>query len=264
MCIEDKPWGPLLSTLLELHCTLTAVQHGHVPAMTRALERWEHRFRELDDDGEMRWHLERLRALMQINVAQAVDGRAALLALHRRSHCCSERAGTSLFCVYDQHVVLAPGELCGSPTLLCAPDAYDPPNIWALKLRTLAAVGSLDEARSSLELVPAERLAELPCDREFLGTMGALARAALCLNAREYMASVYQCLLPYPQYFAVNLSGYCEGSVSLLLGLLARGIGDGQRAQQHLDAAVAHSQQAGLQGCVAEARLEQARCKSGA
>jgi DNA-binding winged helix-turn-helix (wHTH) protein len=260
MCNEDKPLDPLPITLLELHRALSAAQHGNLAAMARALERCEQRFREVEGDGEMRWHLERLRALLQINLGHAPDGRAALLALHRRSHCCSGRAGTAVFCVYDQNVVLSPCELSVSSTLVCAPDADDPPNIWALKLRALAAAGSLAEAQSALELLPAERLADLPCDREFLGTMGALARAALRLNARAYIACLYECLLPFPQYFAVSLTGHCEGSVSLLLGLLARSGGNVRRAKQHFADAVTHSERAGLSVCVDEALLELARC----
>jgi hypothetical protein len=162
--------------------------------------------------------------------------------------------------VYDRHLPLSSTQLGVSSHTLLAPDAHDPPHIWALKLRMLEHAGALDEARSALELVPAERLSELPCDREFLGCMGSLARTAVRLQADAYTQIIYECLSPFPEHFAVNLSGYCEGSVSLLLGLLARAAGDTERAAQHFEAAVSYSEQAAFTRSAAEAREMLTHC----
>ncbi|HET8937420.1 MAG TPA: hypothetical protein VFN67_28450 [Polyangiales bacterium] len=139
---------------------------------------------------------------------------------------------------------------------MLAPDAYDPPSVWALKLRALEADGALDEARSGLGLVPAERLRALPCDRDFLGSLGGLVRVALRLGARDYVEVLYELLSPYPEYFAVNMSGACEGSVSLLLGRMARFIGHTQLAAKHFDDAVLFSESAKMTRCAVEARAE--------
>jgi hypothetical protein len=109
-------------------------------------------------------------------------------------------------------------------------------------------------------MVPAEQLARLPCDREYLGTLGALARAALKLQAPDYVLALYKLLLPYPEHFAVNVSFLCEGSVSQLLGMLARSLGDRASARRQLELAVALSEQSGLLKCSAEAQLELCSC----
>jgi hypothetical protein len=237
-----------------LHLALTALQHGDGAQAARALDRWELSVGELD--CELVWHLKRMRALMQINLGHVRDGRTALLALHSGAHGCDDHSGAALFCAYDRHVLISPGELCDSRRLALVPDAYDPPNIWALKLRALESAGAFEDARNALLLVPADRLRELPCDRDFLGTMGALARTALRLEARSYVRAIYECLLPFPEYFALNISGFCEGSVSLLLGLLAQFMGEARRACDHFEEAIVFSQRAGFPSSVVEARHE--------
>jgi DNA-binding winged helix-turn-helix (wHTH) protein len=260
LCSEAQ-LGPLPLSLLDLHCTLTALQHGDVAAATRALDRWELRCHELH--GEMLWHLQRLRALIQINLGFVRDGRHALRELHRRTRCCDGSVGAGLFCVYDQHLPLPPFENFSVEQVVVAPDAHDPPSIWALKVRMLELDGSLAEARNALELVPADRLRELPCDRDFLGTMGALARTAVRLQAHPYARIIYERLAPFPECFAVNLSGFCEGSVSLLLGLLARSLGDTERAEEHFELANVLSSRAGFERSASEARSERAQCAQG-
>jgi hypothetical protein len=105
-------------------------------------------------------------------------------------------------------------------------------------------------------LVPAERLTHLPCDREYLGTLGALARAAVSLNAEDYVRVLYELLSPYPEHFAVSLALLCEGSVSHLLGLLARNSGERERARRHFEVAASASKRAGLPACASEAQTE--------
>jgi hypothetical protein len=256
LCNETE-LGPMPLTLIDLHCVLTGLQQGDVTKAARALERWELRHKDLE--GEMRWHHERMRALVMINLDQEREGRSALVALHRRSSCCEMRGGIALFCAYDQHMLFSPGKLDPALQRALAPAAFDPPNIWAHKLRALETAGALDDARSALELLPAGRLRALPCDREFLGTMGALARTALRLQAQAYIRVIYERLVPYPEHFAVGLFGLCEGSVSLLLGLLAWAGGDKRRASDHFDTAVLCSDRAGFARSAAEARTARER-----
>jgi hypothetical protein len=244
--------------LLDIHRALTALQEGDLATLSRALERSEARCREFDI--ELLWHIERFRALMRINVGHGAEGRAALLALHQRAENAGP-VGATVLCAYDQCVVLAASDRRGdSWQHALAQDADDPPNIWALKVRALATAGWHDEARSALAAVPAEALARLPCDREYLGTLGALARAALILQAPDYAHAVYAPLAPYPEYFAANLAFLCEGSVPQLLGMLARSRGDRATARQHLTSAIAASEQAGLSACASEARHEYSLC----
>src|SRR5207237_398747 len=77
----------------------------------------------------------------------------------------------------------------------------------------------------ALRSVPAERLADLPCDLDHLGTLGALSRAALALRELEYAEALYALLLPYPDHFAVHLSFFCDGAVRSVLGAIAVALG---------------------------------------
>ena len=256
LCNEQVA-GPMAPLLLDLHRALTALQAGELATMERALERSEQRCRDLD--AELHWHVERFRALAHINQGHATEGRSELLKLHRRAQPRTS-VGIALFRAYDRSVLLEPGQAHDACQLALAPHAYDAPNVWAMKVRALAAIGSTEEASSALALMPVERLADLPCDREFLGTFGALARAALHLQAEPYARVAYERLAPFPQYFAVNVSFLCEGSVSLLLGLLARSFGELKSARRHFETALTVSQHAGLAPCAAEARMELNHC----
>jgi len=129
-----------------------------------------------------------------------------------------------------------------------------------MKVRALAAAGARDEASPALAAESPAALRRLPCDRDYLGTLGALARASLILQATDYARVLYELLSPYPEDFAVNLAFVCEGSVSQMLGMLARILGERSQARQHLKMAVALSEQAGLATCAADARLELELC----
>jgi hypothetical protein len=177
--------------------------------------------------------------------------------LHRRA--ASEKIlGTELFCAYDRSVVL--GDAARMPRAelhgALGSDSGDPPSIWALKVRALANAGLHAEARRALYLRPAAQLALLPCDRDHLGTLGALARAAVALGARDYVHAIYPLLEPHARHFAVHVSFLCEGSVAELLGLLAHALGRRGDAVGHLEMGVAISERAGLRGCEAQARSE--------
>jgi DNA-binding winged helix-turn-helix (wHTH) protein len=259
LCNQNASTFTLPSVLLDLHRALTAAQEGDLGSVTRALERSEARCR--DFDIELLWHIERFRAIARINVGHAAEGRASLLQLHQRAISAGPIVGTELFCAYDRSVIFAGSELRSERwERALAPDPEDSPNIWAMKVRALSAVGAIDEARSALTSLPAATLTHLGCDREYLGTLGALARAALTLEAHDYARVLYELLSPYPEHFAVNLAFLCEGSVSQLLGMLARSFGETARARRHLETAIAASEQAGLTACAAEARLEHKLC----
>lgn len=211
-----------------------------------------------DLDSELLWEFERFSLLSQLQTGALKDPRA-LHALHERA---LKQAvfGTELFRAFDMAVIFA--QPLRDPQLAAAlePPDNDRPNLWSLKLRARAASGQRNEARAALEHVPAARLERLPCDRDYLGTLGALARGALDLNAPDYIEALYALLAPYPQqHFAVNTSFYCEGSVSELLGLLAAAKSLPERAREHLREAVGFSERAGLPGCARSAEAQLAR-----
>jgi DNA-binding winged helix-turn-helix (wHTH) protein len=254
LCLEHAQVGPRAPMLLELHRALTALQAGEVASAARTLERCALSCRERD--LELHWYLERALALVRIQQGEGDDARDALLELQRSARSDEPLPGTELFCAYDQSVVLRSDDRSSAEQRALAPQVSDPPNLWALKVRALAAFGDLYEARNALALVSPERLRRLPCDREYLGTLGALARAALQLCAAEHARVIYELLAPYPEYFAINIAFYCEGSVSHLLGLLARSFGDAISARRHFKAAIAASEKAGFWACAADAQFE--------
>jgi DNA-binding winged helix-turn-helix (wHTH) protein len=241
--------------LLEMHRSIVALQRGELAAMTSALERCGAQTRKVNH-RELMWHSDRFALLARINAGELAQVRGQLDALHRRAE--QERMpGTALFSLYDRTVVL--GDATRWPEEIPPIDADDGPNLWSIRLRALIASGRHEQARASLYSVPAERLSRLPCDRDYLGTLGALARSALALDAREYFAPLYELLAPYPERFSSHVSFFCEGSVSELLGILARASGRSSEGAAHFNAAIEHSQRAGLPICTESARRELAR-----
>jgi DNA-binding winged helix-turn-helix (wHTH) protein len=242
--------------LIGLHRAITALQRGNVPATTLALEWSEARCRKVDS-RELLWHVERFQALSRVNEGSLTEGAGALRTLHRRA---SQEAilGSEVLSAYDRAVVL--GEAASLPKsalrAALALDAGDPPSIWSLKVRALAAAWFHEDARDAIRTVTPNRLSLLPRDRDYLGTLGALARAVLTLRARDYAEAIYPLLSPYSEYFAAHVGFFCEGSVSELLGRLAGLMGRRDAAIDHLRLAVALSDRAGLAGCAAQARLE--------
>jgi len=251
--------NPVLSVppvLLELQLAIGALQAGELSAMSAALDRGEALCHALDH-RELLWHLQRLRALAQVDAGQLSAGHAALRALHAGSG--QGQLGTALFRAHDFALILgeAPdAELRGA----LAPEPDDPPNVWSMKVRALAALGRRDDALRALHAVAPARLCALPCDRDYLGTLGALARAALALQAAAYFEPLYASLAPYPRCFAAHVAFVCEGSVAHLLGLLASALGRRALALEQLELGLAESERAGLLLCSLQARLDLARC----
>jgi DNA-binding winged helix-turn-helix (wHTH) protein len=253
---------PVLSLTIDMHRAIACSQAGEPASAASALERCEQRARLLHHE-ELIWHSERAQRLLRINAGEFAHPWEDLEVLHQRAELKS-MFGTELFCAFDRSVVL--GEF--APIAIDAQglraalayDASEPPSVWSLKLRALAAAGLHDEARSALHAVKVERLASLPCDRDHLGTLGQLTRAALLLSELEYAAELYRLLAPYPDHFALHVSFLCDGSVAQLLGMLARALGRTADARHQLEAALVHNERVGLAPRAAETRLELARC----
>jgi hypothetical protein len=255
-CHEGATTVSVVPLLIELQRCIAALQRGDLPNSNEALDRLEACARALGS-RELIWQAERFRILAQINARESAQPFGPLRELHRRA--ASEKIlGTELFCAYDRSVVL--GDAARMPRAelhgALGSDSGDPPSIWALKVRALANAGLHAEARRALYLRPAAQLALLPCDRDHLGTLGALARAAVALGARDYVHAIYPLLEPHARHFAVHVSFLCEGSVAELLGLLAHALGRRGDAVGHLELGVAISERAGLRGCEAQARSE--------
>jgi len=249
------------AVLLEAHRAVAALQDGELPSMYAALDRGLARSQQLDPD--LHWLLLRMRALARIHEGDTAGGTQQLMSLVRPEH--SNRAFASdLLCAADACLIFQTPESLPREQLLTlmAADPDDPPNIWALKIRTLSAAGYTSEALRQLAEVPAKQLAALPCDRDYLGTLGALTRSALALDARDYLEALAPLIAPYADLFATNIAFYCEGSGAQLLGLIAARLGRNVEAQQLLTEAISESERHGLRACAAQARLELALCRA--
>jgi hypothetical protein len=249
------------AVLLEAHRAVASLQDGELPNTYAALDRGLTRSKQLDAD--LHWLFQRMRALARIHEGDSAGGTQQLTSIERPER--SNRAFASdLLCAADACLILqAPARVPPeSLQAYLAANPDDPPNIWALKVRTLCAAGFMSEAARQLAEVPSSQLAQLPCDRDHLGTLGALTRAALALDAREYLEAIEPLLRPHTQRFATNIAFHCEGSVLQLLGLIAARLGRHVEAQQLLTDAISLSERRGFGASAAQARLELALCRA--
>ena len=252
LCQRHPRLYSLPPALFELHRAIAAQQGGDLTAQDAALLRCE-KLTSGVGSRELLWHCQRFAALALINAGQLARGAAALEALHRRAEH-EVLGGARLLCAYDQTIVLERAPASVRDAL--APEATDAPSVWSTKVRVLAALGDLHTAYAALSLVRADQLVRFPCDRDYLGTLGALAHASIALGARDYATILYELLEPYAGMFAAHIAFYCEGSVATLRGMLARSAGDEARAETQLMAGIASCERAGLKTSAQRARRE--------
>ena len=265
MQLQRQNPGPRMAVAplyVALYRSVNALTRGDISAANLAVEHGIAHAREVR--APLLWHFERFRALMQVNTGAWAEGVPTLIALHRRAEQ-QQILGTEPFCAFDRIVVL--GELLQNvPTLddtlrsALDFDNNEPINIWSMKVRALATLGLLDEARATLRVVTPEALTRLPCGSQYVGSLGQLAQAVVRLGERDYAETLYTLLARYPQHYAANFSFLCEGSVSQLLGMLASLLGRHTDAVRHLEEAVQHNERAELSPRAAEARIQLATC----
>jgi len=257
---------PVVPAELILHRTLVLLQRGDMPALARSLEQLTAYSRQLQHH-ELVWHSERWRVLFELHVSPSDTARSRLERLHESAR--RQRfTGHEPFCAFDRAVVLGTTgvrngallELDPLDQTALATAVEDPPSIWAMKLRALATAGLTQHALAALRTVPPQRVAALPCDRDYLGTLGHLVRASLLLRADEYYTVLYDLLSPYAHAFAAHVSFYSEGPVSQLLGMLATALGRSGAALRHFEVAIEQCERAQLTMREAEVRLQFAEC----
>jgi hypothetical protein len=261
LCRQDPRFFALPPALIELHRAIVAQQDGELSAQDTALVRCE-KLTSAVGSRELLWHGQRFAALALINVGEYAQGMLALEELVSRAEH-EALGGARLLCAYDHAIVLqrAPADLIDSQRHALALDSADVPSVWSTKVRVLAALGERRAALAALSQVSPDKLARLPLDRDYLGTLGALTHACIELGARDYMAQLYNLLEPHEHLFAAHITFYCEGSVAQLRGLLASGLGQHAQAVRHLAAGLTRCEQAGFKNCADQARRELARLR---
>ncbi|HKU42555.1 MAG TPA: hypothetical protein VJR89_30565, partial [Polyangiales bacterium] len=253
---------PIVPAELGIARMVEALQSGNHAKLTTLLSRVRAHCQELRHI-ELVWHAERWEVLSRINADPSPELLANLERLQRRAARYAI-TGHEPFCAFDRCVV---GTELGSPPQLddalrrtLAFEAADPPSVWAMKVRAWTSVGAPGDARSTLRAHSPQQLAQLPHDRDYLGTLGHLARAVCALHALDYAHVLYGLLSRYPDRVAGHVSFYCEGTTQQLLGMLAQTLNRPAQATLHFQSALAHSDSAGLGLRAAEVRLQLAAC----
>jgi hypothetical protein len=266
LCRDNPQLLTVPPVLLDLQRAIRAVQDGDLGKTALLLERAEERARAIDSQ-ELLWHAQRFRALLQFNRGESRDTASTLERLHLRAQR-DAIVGAALLAAHDRIVVLgqraslSPRERAG---LELDPD--DPPVRWVLKLRVLARAGLHEEALRALARVAPAELGLLPCDRDYLGTLGSLTRALVELGPRasaEYAEALIPLFAPYARRFALHSSFLCEGAVTQLLAALEELLGRPREAQRLFELAARESERVGLLHCAGEARLFRSLCRDAA
>ncbi len=208
---------------------------------------------------ELKWHHRRMQLAARMNRGELADAYPELQALHRDA----ERYGFfahEMICGHDllvwalDSVVIDP--VPDAALIPARPDPNDPPNVLALKLRTHLDLGQPEVARAILADFSARGIERLPCDRDYLGTLGHLAAAAAALGERPAAQALHDLLAPYAEYFATDVSLHCRGSIAHFLGVLARALGRLPEAVARFEHAVARNDAFGLRLRAADSRYE--------
>ena len=261
LAVQHPAQMPVLPISLAHHRAVQSFQQGDRMALMAAIDRGCMRARVLHSAQKI-WYCERFALLARL---QFTPSREALHELERSVY--TEQGtiwGSELFCAFDGTVTRAQlGQAAPLSTELHDALRYesaDPPGVWAIKLRALTESGRLDEARGALRAVPAAELAQLPCDADYLGTLGNLTRAVLILRMTDYAEALYALLAPYSQLFAVGYTLFCDGSIAQLQGMLAEYLGRNETAITHLELGLRHNERIGLNARAHETRLQLARC----
>ncbi|CAA9294087.1 MAG: hypothetical protein AVDCRST_MAG61-438, partial [uncultured Friedmanniella sp.] len=101
------------------------------------------------------------------------------------------------------------------------------------------ARGRLEQARSRLRQLAAERFGRIPVDSEWLSTMSGIAVAIFLLDDEVSAAAMYEVLRPYGGVMVVDgIAASCLDSVDYLLGRLALVLNRHEQAAGHLRAAI--------------------------
>jgi DNA-binding winged helix-turn-helix (wHTH) protein len=246
---------PVMPMMLAFFHATVALQRGQLAAAESALSHAESIACYLNH-AELSWHIRRCRAVGRINRGELADGRAKLAQLHREIE--HTGLGTALpLCAFDRVMLLERTDEAAENAQLARElevDPSEPPSLWALKVRGLARAGLVDHARAALRRVAPSALAELPCDSQYLGTLGHLTRAVLELGVTEYLEALRALLERYPTYFSAQLSFVCEGSMPALLGRVLRALGREEEAVVQLERGAEAEERAGLVSAAQETR----------
>jgi DNA-binding winged helix-turn-helix (wHTH) protein len=240
-----------------------SLQQGDVEAVEQSIVAFGAAARELRHP-ELEWHHERAGVIHRMNRGRFLGLEADLQDLHDRA------AQQHLFSQYgvravDWSVLMRETDAT-SPGIsferVLVPQEGDCPYRWARKIRSLAELGAIDQARTLLHEMRPEALERLPRDRDYLGTLIHFTIASTSTRSQAHAEVLCSLLSPYPHLYAADLSLHCDGSVSHFLGMLARSLGRGQEAAKHFERALESNERAGFAPRTAHSAYELGRVLS--
>jgi hypothetical protein len=131
---------------------------------------------------------------------------------------------------------------------------------WRCSLAALYAdLGRDAEARSPLEQLAGNQLADLPRDTGFAGALATLSRVAVVLHDRPRARLLYDLLLPYAERSVVVGFGIaCHGAAARYLAMLASALGFDAEAVEHFERALALNARMGARALLAHTQHEYA------
>jgi DNA-binding winged helix-turn-helix (wHTH) protein/tetratricopeptide (TPR) repeat protein len=248
-------------TYVALFRSVSALQRGDVAQMTSAIQHGLTHAREIR--SVLAWHFRRFQAVAAVNRGALAEAVPTLMMLQRNA----DRDAAfwmEPFCAFDRIVIFR--ELAEAPPVLDDAlrtaldyDAAEPPGVWSLKVRALATAGLREEALAALSALTPNDLAKLPCDSQYLGTLGHLAHAALQLGALDYAAALYPLLARFPKHFAAHYA-FLSDAVPQLLSRLCSALERPAEALEHARAALVMNERVGFVRSTVESQLELSRC----
>jgi tetratricopeptide (TPR) repeat protein len=196
--------------------------------------------------SEAEWQYDRLCAQRAINAGEFEAAEARFAELFAQSEGFRQYAAFH----YAAQMNAVSWARTGKPlpaTATALGGSFDVAWQWAASIPAFRAERALvllssDEATSAgaeLDDLARDGFRQVTRDMGYLYSLCRLAEVAAALGRREVAEDLYERLLPYAGYNAINAMGLGIGSVAHYLGLLARFLGRTAEAKAHFEAAVA-------------------------
>jgi DNA-binding winged helix-turn-helix (wHTH) protein len=234
------------------------LQRGDLLQAERAVDLFDVAAHELKH-AELIWHCDRMRVVMRMNAGDYAYAKVQLIELKQRAERLQLHARRALEALdwaelrrQTSDVEQPDFQLSGQ----LLPRASDPPNVRALKLRTMVQLGQYDAVSIWLRELPVAELYSLPKSRDYLATLGHLAVASVATRSLDHAATLYALLLPYPTRCVAAVSMHLYGVVARFLGLLAHALDERATAIAHFEHALREHERLDLQPQLADTRCE--------
>jgi DNA-binding winged helix-turn-helix (wHTH) protein len=243
-----------------LYRIVSAAQRGDKAGLQRAIA--ERKALVKLNNVELEWHQERIPLIMSMNRGEFAGLQQKFERLREQAHRMQLQAwrdvwgrdyGTYLMWTGDISSFAARAR----PALRAS--EMDIPMIRARKIIALAEYGFHADSRRALDQLPRSWLKDLPHDREYLVVLSELATASAIVGNLERCRELYDLLCPYAGHYAASVSYHNEGSISHMLGLLARALGRDVDALARFEASYQHNTNFELFAAALRSRFELAK-----